>query len=64
MNAKQSNDMYAHGKSVTILLVSVGTTVKVHVVDLENERVVHPVNVRPLLSWTVQDLYALIHKVR
>ena len=46
------------------LSVSVGTTVKVHVVDLENERVAPYVNVRPLLSSTIKDLKALIHEVR
>lgn len=39
-----------------------GTTVKVHVVDLEQDRVVPPVNVRPLLNSTVKDLYTLIHE--
>lgn len=39
-----------------------GTTVKVHAVDLENERVAPYVNVRPLLSSTVKDLKALIHE--
>ena len=46
------------------LSVSVGTTVKVHVVDLENERVAPYVNVRPLLSSTVKDLKTIIHEVR
>lgn len=46
------------------LFVSVGTTVKVHVVDLDNERVAPYVNVRPLLSSTVRDLKTLIHEVR
>ncbi|XP_073239292.1 ubiquitin carboxyl-terminal hydrolase 47-like [Porites lutea] len=39
-----------------------GVTVKVHVVDLEKEKVAQPTNVRPLLSWTVKDLYSLIHE--
>ncbi|XP_078360034.1 ubiquitin carboxyl-terminal hydrolase 47-like isoform X2 [Oculina patagonica] len=39
-----------------------GTTVKVHVVDLENERVATHINVRPLLSSTIRDLYNLIHE--
>ncbi|KAJ7383604.1 Ubiquitin carboxyl-terminal hydrolase 47 [Desmophyllum pertusum] len=39
-----------------------GTTVKVHIVDLENERVASYVNVRPLLSSTVKDLHTLIHE--
>ena len=46
------------------LFVSAGTTVKVHVVDLENERVTPYVNVRPLLSSTVNGLKTLIHEVR
>ena len=40
-----------------------GTTVKVHLVDLENETVAPPVNVRPLLNSTVKDLHTLIHEV-
>ena len=44
-------------------LISIGVTVKVHVVDLEKEKVAQPTNVRPLLSWTVKDLYSLIHEV-
>ncbi|KAM7428691.1 Ubiquitin carboxyl-terminal hydrolase 47 [Porites harrisoni] len=39
-----------------------GVTVKVHVVDLEREKVAPPINVRPLLSWTVKDLCSLIHE--
>ena len=53
-------------KIVTLLLCVInfiGTTVKVHVVDLEQDRVVPPVNVRPLLNSTVKDLYTLIHEV-
>ena len=46
------------------LFVSAGTTVKVHVVDLENERVAPYVNVRSLLSSTVKDLKSQIHEVR
>ena len=41
-----------------------GTTVKVHVVHLEKEKVDPYVNVRPLLSSTVGDLCDLIHEVR
>ena len=40
-----------------------GTTVKVHIVNLENETVAPPVNVRPLLNSTVKDLHILIHEV-
>lgn len=39
-----------------------GTTVKVHVVHLEKEKVDPYVNVRPLLSSTVGDLCDLIHE--
>ena len=50
--------------STSILsLIFIGTTVKVHVVDLEKEKVAPSTNVRPLLSWTVKDLYSLIHEV-
>ena len=53
-----------HCMSTSVLsLTSVGVTVKVHVVDLEKEKVAPPTNVRPLLSWTVKDLYSLIHEV-
>ena len=41
-----------------------GTTVKVHLVHLEKEKVAPYLNVRPLLSSTVRDLYVLIHEVR
>ena len=53
-----------HPIIVATLFVSAGTTVKVHVVDLENERVTPYVNVRPLLSSTVSGLKTLIHEVR
>ncbi|KAK2563668.1 Ubiquitin carboxyl-terminal hydrolase 47 [Acropora cervicornis] len=39
-----------------------GTTVKVHVVDLQHEKVAPPVNVRPLLNSTAKDLHILIHE--
>lgn len=39
-----------------------GTTVKVHVVDLQHEKVAPPVNVRPLLNSTAKDLHTLIHE--
>jgi len=53
-----------HSMSTSVLsLISIGVTVKVHVVDLEKEKVALPTNVRPLLSWTVKDLYSLIHEV-
>ncbi|XP_015770740.1 PREDICTED: ubiquitin carboxyl-terminal hydrolase 47-like [Acropora digitifera] len=39
-----------------------GTTVKVHVVDLQREKVAPPVNVRPLLNSTAKDLHILIHE--
>ena len=46
------------------MLCSLGATVKVHVVDLEKERVAQPVKVRPLLSSSVKDLHILIHEVK
>lgn len=46
------------------MLCSSGATVKVHVVDLEKERVAQPVKVRPLLSSSVKDLHILIHEVK
>ena len=59
------NDPYPCGDTNSSLsFVSIGTTVKVHVVDLENETVAPHVNVRPLLSSTVRDLCNLIHEVR
>ena len=59
------SEYFAQPHPIMITLsVSVGTTVKVHVVDLENERVAPYVNVRPLLSSTIKDLKALIHEVR
>lgn len=48
----------------SIFFPLLGTTVKVHVVHLEKEKVDPYVNVRPLLSSTVGDLCDLIHEVR
>lgn len=52
-----------HFNSMFFFLL-LGTTVKVHVVHLEKEKVDPYVNVRPLLSSTVGDLCDLIHEVR
>lgn len=49
--------------TTTMMMFFAGTTVKVHMVDLENETVALPVNVRPLLNSTVKDLHILIHEV-
>ena len=46
------------------LYLNLGTTVKVHVVDLQHEKVARPVNVRPLLNSTAKDLHILIHEVQ
>lgn len=46
------------------LSLNLGTTVKVHVVDLKHEKVDPPVNVRPLLNSTAKDLHILIHEVQ